>query len=54
MSHSVEELLALDVLTLREQTERAGDFFDVDEHREKLRKSLDINEVCFGFLVTRE
>ncbi len=46
MSHVVDELLALDVLTLREHTERAGDFFDVDEHREKLCKSLEINEVC--------
>jgi hypothetical protein len=46
MSHSVDVLLALDVLTLREHTERAGDSFDIDEHREKLRKSLEINEVC--------
>jgi ribosomal protein S18 acetylase RimI-like enzyme len=46
MSHSVDELLALDVLTLREHTERAGDTFDVDEHREELRKSIEINEVC--------
>ncbi len=28
MSHVVDELLALDVLTLREHTERAGDSFD--------------------------
>ncbi|MGV2287888.1 GNAT family N-acetyltransferase [Trinickia sp. YCB016] len=46
MPPSVDELLALDVLTLREHTERAGDTFDVDEHREKLCKSLEINEVC--------
>lgn len=46
MSPSVDELLALDVLTLREHTERAGDAFDVDEHRAKLCKSLQVNEVC--------
>jgi ribosomal protein S18 acetylase RimI-like enzyme len=46
MSPSIDELLALDVLVLREHTERAGDVFDVAEHREKLRKSLEINEVC--------
>ncbi|WP_106303814.1 GNAT family N-acetyltransferase [Paraburkholderia sp. BL18I3N2] len=46
MSHSVDEFLALDVLTLREHTERAGDAFDVDEHRRKLCKSMEINEVC--------
>ncbi|WP_249220672.1 GNAT family N-acetyltransferase [Burkholderia cenocepacia] len=47
MSPSVDELLALDVLTLREHTERAGDAFDVDEHRAKLCKSLEINELCY-------
>ncbi|MBB5458341.1 GNAT family N-acetyltransferase [Paraburkholderia sp. Cpub6] len=46
MSPSVDELLALDVLTLREHTERAGDAFDVYEHRAKLCESLEINEVC--------
>jgi ribosomal protein S18 acetylase RimI-like enzyme len=46
MSPSVDELLALDVLTLREHTERAGDAFDADEHRAKLCKSLETNEVC--------
>jgi ribosomal protein S18 acetylase RimI-like enzyme len=46
MSPSVDELLALDVLTLREHTERAGDAFNVDEHRAKLSKSLETNEVC--------
>lgn len=46
MSHSVDELLALDVLTLREHTERAGDAFDVDEHRQKLCASMEVNEVC--------
>ncbi|HEF5873571.1 TPA: GNAT family N-acetyltransferase [Burkholderia cenocepacia] len=47
MSPSVDELLALDVLTLREHTERAGDAFDADEHRAKLCKSLEIGEVCY-------
>jgi ribosomal protein S18 acetylase RimI-like enzyme len=46
MSLSIDELLALDLLTLREHTERAGDTFNVDEHREKLSKSLAISEVC--------
>jgi L-amino acid N-acyltransferase YncA len=46
MLPSVDELLALDALTLREHTERAGDAFDVDEHRVQLRKSLEVNEVC--------
>jgi hypothetical protein len=46
MLPSVEELLALDALTLREHTERAGDAFDVEEHRVQLRKSLEVNEVC--------
>ncbi|WP_429287623.1 GNAT family N-acetyltransferase [Paraburkholderia sp. GAS206C] len=46
MLPSVDELLALDALTLREHTERAGDAFNVDEHRVRLRKSLEISEVC--------
>lgn len=46
MLPSVDELLALDALTLREHTERAGDAFDVGEHRLKLQKSLRVNEVC--------
>jgi L-amino acid N-acyltransferase YncA len=46
MLPSVDELLALDALTLREHTERAGDVFDVGEHRAKLQNSIRINEVC--------
>ena len=46
MSPSIDELLALDALTLREHTEQAGDAFDVDEHRVQLRKSLKVSEVC--------
>lgn len=47
MLPSVDELLALDAITLREHTEQAGDTFDVTEHRIKLQKSLEVNEVCF-------
>lgn len=46
MLPSIDELLELDVLTLREHTERAGDAFDVHEHRVHLRKSLEVNDVC--------
>ncbi|WP_447083361.1 hypothetical protein [Burkholderia glumae] len=46
MLPSVDELLALDWLTLRTHTEQAGDAFDMDEHRRKLKKALGINEVC--------
>jgi ribosomal protein S18 acetylase RimI-like enzyme len=46
MLPSVDELLALDALTLREHTERAGDVFDIGEHQVKLQKSLQVNEVC--------
>ncbi|MFM0187004.1 GNAT family N-acetyltransferase [Paraburkholderia nemoris] len=46
MLPSIDELLALDALTLREHTEQAGDAFDVDEHRVQLRKSLKVSEVC--------
>ena len=43
---SVDELLALDALTLRAHTELAGDAFDMDEHRLKLQNALQFNEVC--------
>ncbi|MCX4171640.1 MULTISPECIES: GNAT family N-acetyltransferase [Paraburkholderia] len=46
MLPSIDELFALDALTLREHTEQAGDAFDVDEHRVQLRKSLEVSEVC--------
>jgi ribosomal protein S18 acetylase RimI-like enzyme len=46
MLPSIDELLALDAVTLPEHTEEAGDAFDADEHREKLRRSLEVNEVC--------
>lgn len=46
MLPSVDELLALDVLTLRAHTEQAGVIFDIDEHRLNLKNSLSVNEVC--------
>jgi GNAT superfamily N-acetyltransferase len=46
MSPSVDELLALDSLTLRDHTVQAGDTFDVDEHRAKLQKAVDVSEIC--------
>jgi ribosomal protein S18 acetylase RimI-like enzyme len=46
MLPTVDELLALDSLTLRAHTEQAGDAFDLDEHRVKLQKALEVNEVC--------
>lgn len=44
--HTVEELLALDLLTLREHTERAGDKLDAEVHAAELRRSLQISQVC--------
>lgn len=46
MLPSVDELLMLDSLTLRAHTEQAGDAFDMNEHRVKLQKALEVNEVC--------
>ena len=46
MLPSIDELLALDSLTLRDHTERAGDAFDLDEHRARLQASLEVNELC--------
>ena len=46
MSPSIAELLALDLLTLREHTERSGIAFDVDEHKARLEESLTLNELC--------
>jgi len=39
-------LLALDLLTLREHTERAGDRLDPELHAAQLRQSLQISQVC--------
>ena len=46
MLPSVEELLALDAITLREHTELPGDVFDVEQHRERLQKALKNSEIC--------
>lgn len=46
MQPTIDELLALDLLTLREHTERAGDVFDVDQQRLRLQRSLNDSEVC--------
>jgi hypothetical protein len=43
---TVEELLALDLLTLRDHTERAGDTIDPELHAAQLRHSLEISELC--------
>lgn len=43
---SVEEILALDLLTLREHTERAGDRIDPEHHVALLRESLQVSQVC--------
>lgn len=43
---TIEELLALDLLTLCEHTERAGDKLDPELHAAQLRQSLQISQVC--------
>ena len=42
---ALDEMLALDVLTLREHTELAGDAFDVEAQRQRISKSLEVSEV---------
>ncbi|MFM0645943.1 GNAT family N-acetyltransferase [Paraburkholderia bryophila] len=46
MQPTIDELLALDLLTLREHTELAGDVFDADQQRLRLQQSLNNSEVC--------
>ena len=46
-SPTVEEFLALDLLTLREHTERAGDKLNAEKHRASIEKSLEGSELCF-------
>jgi L-amino acid N-acyltransferase YncA len=43
---TVEELLALDLLTLREHTELAGDSIDPERHAANLRESLGFSRTC--------
>lgn len=45
-SASVDELLALDLLTLREHTERAGAMLDPRRHADLLRQSLRDAQLC--------
>lgn len=42
---TIEEILALDLLTLREHTERAGDALDPDVHRTTLARTLQVAEL---------
>lgn len=46
MLPTIDELLALDEITLRQHTEQAGDVFDVAQHRAILCKSVAISDVC--------
>lgn len=41
-----EELLSLDLLTLREHTERAGDRIDAETQAFRIRESLEISQIC--------
>lgn len=43
---TIEEFLALDMLTLREHTERAGDELNEERHRASLEKSLEVSQIC--------
>lgn len=43
---TIEELLALDLLTLREHTELAGDTIDAESHAIQLRHALQISQLC--------
>jgi ribosomal protein S18 acetylase RimI-like enzyme len=41
----IDEILALDLLTLRQHTELAGDVFDAGTQRQKLEQSLAVSEI---------
>jgi GNAT superfamily N-acetyltransferase len=43
---TIQELLDLDLLTLREHTERAGDQINPEVHAVRLRESLDLSQTC--------
>ena len=43
---SLEDVLAMDLLTLREHTTRAGDVLDAELHRQRLTASLSVSEFC--------
>jgi L-amino acid N-acyltransferase YncA len=42
----IDELLALDLLTLREHTQLAGDQIDPAAHAARLRESIQVSRVC--------
>lgn len=46
MRPSVDDILALDILTLRDHTEQAGVAFDEETHRANLTESLAHSDVC--------
>lgn len=46
MQPTLDELLALDLLTLRDHTELAGAVFDIDQQRLRLQQSLADSELC--------
>jgi ribosomal protein S18 acetylase RimI-like enzyme len=46
MMPTIEELPSLDLLTLREHTERAGDQIDPAAHAAQLRESLNFSRTC--------
>ena len=43
---TVEELLALDLLTLTDHTERAGDHIDPELHARSIKESLACSRIC--------
>jgi GNAT superfamily N-acetyltransferase len=43
---TIEEIVALDLLTLREHTELAGDRIDPQVHAAQVRESLNLSRVC--------
>lgn len=47
MTPDIDELLALDLLTLREHTELAGDVFDAGAQRGRLAQSLQMSELVW-------
>lgn len=46
MPPTLDEILELDLLTLREHTERAGGVLDRDRHREALLLSMEVSRIC--------
>ena len=46
MPYSVDEFLALDLLTLRAHTERSGDVLDAEQQRARIEASLSVSQVC--------